>query len=61
MRPDKTEEVLNKFIPTAAITGGVILAVLSLVADIFGTLGSGSGLLMAATNLVKIYEDIAKE
>ena len=43
------------------MTGGVILGALSLVADVFGTLGSGSGLLMAASALIKIYEDIIKD
>ncbi|CAL5970086.1 Sec61_alpha family protein [Hexamita inflata] len=61
LRPCSVEAELNKYIPTAAVTGGIILGLLSLVADVFGTLGSGSGLLMAATALVKIYEDFAKE
>lgn len=52
---------LKKYIPTAAVTGGIILSALSLVADIFGTLGSGSGLLMAASALVKMVEDVRKE
>lgn len=61
LRPQSIEGELNKYIPTAAMTGGVILGALSLVADVFGTLGSGSGLLMAASALIKIYEDIIKE
>lgn len=60
-RPESTEAQLDKDIPVAAMTGGVVLGMLSFVADIFGTLGSGSGLLMAATSLVKIYEDFTKE
>ncbi|TNJ30662.1 Sec61 alpha family protein [Giardia muris] len=52
---------LNRYIPVAAVTGGVILGCLSLVADIFGAVGSGSGILLAATSLVKIYEEFAKE
>lgn len=43
------------------MTGGVILGCLSLFADISGCLGSGSGLLMAATTLIKVYEDYTKE
>jgi len=55
------EQELNRYIPTAAVTGGIVLGALSLVADVFGTLSSGSSLLMAATALTKIYEDVAKE
>ncbi|KAH0574654.1 Sec61 alpha family protein [Spironucleus salmonicida] len=52
---------LNRYIPVAAMTGGIILGLLSLIADISGCLVSGSGLLMATTSLVKMYEDYAKK
>lgn len=52
------EYELNRYIPTAALTGGMILGVLSLAADIFGTLGSGSGLLMAASALIRVAEEM---
>lgn len=60
-RPDSTEAELNRYIPTAAVTGGVILGALSIVADALGTLGSGSGLLMAASSLIKVIEELTKE
>lgn len=52
---------LTRLIPVAALTGGLILGGLGIVADIFGALGGGTGILLAATTLVKMYEDFAKE
>ena len=36
-------------IPTAAAFGGAILGLLSIAADLSGTIGSGTGILMAVT------------
>ena len=40
---------LKHVIPTAAFTGGAILGLLSVAADLMGALGSGTGILMAVT------------
>lgn len=40
---------LKHAIPTAAFTGGAILGLLSVAADLMGALGSGTGILMAVT------------
>lgn len=40
---------LKRIIPTAAAFGGAILGLLSVVADLMGALGSGTGILMAVT------------
>lgn len=40
---------LKRVIPTAAAFGGAILGLLSVVADMMGALGSGTGILMATT------------
>ena len=40
---------LKRVIPTAAAFGGAILGLLSVVADLMGALGSGTGILMAVT------------
>lgn len=52
---------LNRYIPVAAVSGGVLMSLLSLAADIFGALGSGTGILIASTTMVKVYEEFAKE
>ena len=36
-------------VPTAAALGGAILGLLSVVADLMGAIGSGTGILMAVT------------
>ena len=55
------QQEFNRYIPIAAFTGGVVLGFLSLYADISGCLVSGTSLLMAATSLIKMYEDYAKK
>jgi len=40
---------LKRVIPTAAVFGGAILGLLSVVADLSGAIGSGTGILMAVT------------
>lgn len=40
---------LKHAIPTAAFSGGAILGLLSVAADLMGALGSGTGILMAVT------------
>jgi len=52
---------LNRYIPVASVTGGVLMSLLSLAADLFGALGSGTGILIASTTMSKVYEEFAKE
>lgn len=40
---------LKHIIPTAAFSGGAVLGLLSVAADLMGALGSGTGILMAVT------------
>lgn len=40
---------LKRVIPTAAAVGGAILGLLSVIADLMGALGNGTGILMAVT------------
>jgi SecY len=42
---------LKRVIPTAAALGGAILGALSVVADLIGAFGSGTGILMAVTTI----------
>jgi len=47
---------LKYAIPTAAFTGGAILGLLSVAADLMGALGSGTGILMAVTIIYSYWE-----
>lgn len=52
---------LKKIIPTAAAFGGATIGALSVISDMFGCLGSGTSILMAATTIYSYYEMAAKE
>lgn len=54
-------KVLNKYIPTAAVTGGMFIAALSVFADFLGALGSGTGILLAVTTIYQYFEIFVKE
>lgn len=54
-------EVLNRYIPTAAAFGGMCIGALSIVADVLGAIGSGTGILLAVTIVYQYYEMMAKE
>ncbi|KAI0051623.1 SecY protein [Auriscalpium vulgare] len=47
---------LKRVIPTAAALGGGILGLLSVVADLTGAIGSGTGILMAVTIIYSYWE-----
>lgn len=60
-REQSTESHLNRYIPTAAAFGGLCIGALSIIADFFGAIGSGTGILMAVTTIYQYYEIMAKE
>jgi len=47
---------LKRVVPTAAALGGAILGLLSVVADLMGAIGSGTGILMAVTIIYSYWE-----
>jgi len=47
---------LKHIIPTAAFSGGAVLGLLSVAADLIGALGSGTGILMAVTIIYSYWE-----
>ncbi|KAI0291495.1 SecY protein [Multifurca ochricompacta] len=47
---------LKRVIPTAAALGGAVLGLLSVVADLMGAIGSGTGILMAVTIIYSYWE-----
>jgi len=52
---------LKRIIPTAASLGGVIIGILSVVADMLGAIGSGTGILLAVTIIYQYFEMFARE
>lgn len=53
--------VLNRYIPTAAAFGGMCIGALSMIADLLGAIGSGTGILLAVTIIYQYFETFAKE
>merc|ERR1712013_655932 len=52
---------LNRYIPTAAAFGGACIGALTIVADFLGTIGSGTGILLAVTIIYQMFEQVCKE
>jgi len=52
---------LNRYIPIAASFGGLCIGALSVLADFLGAVGSGTGILLAVTNIYSYYEAMEKE
>lgn len=47
---------MNKLIPIAAVFGGMCIGVLTIVSDLIGTIGSGTGLLLVVNIIYGYYE-----
>jgi len=54
-------KILDKYIPTAATCGGACIALLTIIADFMGAIGSGTGILLAVTIIYGYFEMIKKE
>ena len=52
---------LKRVIPTAAIFGGAMIGLLSVVTDLVGALGSGTGILLAVTIIYGYFEIMMRE
>ena len=52
---------LNRYIPIAAIFGGMCIALLSVFSDLIGTIGSGTGILLVVNIIYGYYESFKKE
>ena len=61
MREDSMIRHLNRYIPTAAVFGGVVVGGLSIVADFMGVFGSGTGIILAVTIIYQYFEIVARE
>eukprot|EP01084_Bolivina_argentea_P259792 438509_1 len=56
-----TYQVLQRYIPTAALFGGVTIAALTILADCIGCIGSGASVLLAVTIIFEIFETYVRE
>lgn len=52
---------LKRYIPTAAAFGGLCIGTLSVLADLLGAIGSGTGILLAVSIIYQYYEQFVKE
>lgn len=54
------KKYLDHYIPIAASFGGLCIGALSVVADLLGAIGSGTGILLAVTIIYGMFEQFAK-
>lgn len=61
--PKIMENVLDRYIPYVTILGGALIGLIAIIANLMGTIGgvTGTGLLLAVSITVKLYEEIKKE
>jgi len=53
--------ILKKYIPIAATFGGMCIGVLTIIADLMGAIGSGTGILLAVSIIYGYFETFKKE
>jgi len=54
-------KTLNRYIPTAAALGGMMVGLLTVFADLLGAIGSGTGILLSVNIIYSFYEQYEKE
>jgi preprotein translocase subunit SecY len=61
--PQVLEKYLDRYIPRVTVIGGVFIGVLSVIANLFGVIGSvsGTGLLLTVSITYRLYEEIASQ
>jgi preprotein translocase subunit SecY/protein transport protein SEC61 subunit alpha len=55
------EQMLNRYIPTLTIIGGVLIGLIAGVSDLFGVFGSGIGILLMVDIILQYYQMLMKE
>ena len=53
--------VLNRYIPTIVILGSIFVALLAVLADFTGAIGTGTGILLTVGIVYRFYEQLAKD
>jgi protein transport protein SEC61 subunit alpha len=56
-----TLRVLNKYIPVSAACGGMVIGLLSIISDLVGVIGSGTGVLLSVSIIYGFYEKLMKD
>ncbi len=59
--PRIVESVLNRYIPTLAVIGGIFVGLLAAIADLTGALGTGTGILLTVMIIYNFYEQISMQ
>jgi preprotein translocase subunit SecY len=61
--PQVLEKYLDRYIPRVTVIGGVFIGILSVIANLFGVIGSvsGTGLLLTVSITYRLYEEIASQ
>lgn len=54
-RTESVYSVLNKYIPTAAMLGGITIGLLNILGDVVNATGSSTGILLSVSILYKFY------
>ena len=60
-RYESMVKTLNRYIPNAAAFGGICIGALTIIADLLGAIGSGTGILLAVTIIYQYFEAFYKE
>ena len=55
------QSVLERYIPTVAILGGIVIGVVAAFSDFFGAYGTGTGILLTVGIIYQYYQTIARE
>jgi len=55
------ERLLNRYIPTITVIGGMIVGFLAAFSEFFGVFGSGMGALLAVSILYQYYQTLVQE
>ena len=59
--PKIIEKILERYIPTVTVLGGIIVGLIAAIADFLGALGTGVGVLLTVGIIYQYYQIIAQE
>lgn len=52
---------MNAYIPTAAMLGGIIIGLLTILGDVVNAIGSSTGILLSVSIIYRYYEKITQK
>ena len=53
--------LVNRYIPTITIIGGLVVGLIAAVSEFFGVFGSGMGALLSVSILYQYYQTLVQE